>query len=105
MSNAISLTRSASTRRTMERVIIGILIACSLAAIFTTVGIVLSLIFEAYRFFEKIPASEFFFGLNWSPQTAIRSDQVGASVNASAKLVTARTWPDATSTRWTLLSR
>ena len=79
MSNAISLTRSASTRRTMERVIIGILIACSLAAIFTTVGIVFSLIFEAYRFFEKIPASEFFFGLQWSPQTAIRSDQVGAS--------------------------
>ena len=35
--------------------IIGILIACSLAAVLTTFGIVLSLVFEAYRFFQQIP--------------------------------------------------
>lgn len=43
-----------------------------------TVGIVLSLVFEAYRFFEKVSVIDFLFGLHWSPQTAIRSDQVAA---------------------------
>lgn len=55
------------------------LIAASAIAILTTVGIVLSLLFEAFQFFKKIPFWEFFFGLEWSPQTAIRSDQVGSS--------------------------
>ena len=57
----------------------GLLIACSLVAVLTTVGIVASLAFEAFRFFQKVPISEFLFGLDWSPQTALRSDQVGSS--------------------------
>jgi phosphate transport system permease protein len=48
-------------------------------AILTTVGIVLSVLFEAVRFFQTVPFFDFLFGLEWSPQTAIRSDQVGAS--------------------------
>ncbi|MDP6705755.1 MAG: phosphate ABC transporter permease subunit PstC [Alphaproteobacteria bacterium] len=56
-----------------------ILIVSSTLAIFTTVGIILSLLFEALRFFEKVPFWEFLFGLEWSPQTALRADQVGAS--------------------------
>jgi phosphate transport system permease protein len=36
-------------------------------------------LFEAIRFFEKVPVTEFLFGVNWSPQTAIRADQVGSS--------------------------
>jgi phosphate transport system permease protein len=48
-------------------------------AVFTTVGIVLSVLFEAVRFFRMVPPWEFFFGLKWSPQIAIRADQVGAS--------------------------
>jgi phosphate transport system permease protein len=51
----------------------------SLIAILATIGIVLSLVFEAARFFERVPALEFLFGLQWSPQTAIRADQVGSS--------------------------
>ena len=39
----------------------------------------MSVLFEAVRFFREIPLSEFLFGLNWSPQTAIRADQVGSS--------------------------
>ena len=62
----------------MGRAVRIILIACSLVAIVTTAGIVLSLAFEAARFFERIPIQDFLFGLQWSPQTAIRSDQVGA---------------------------
>ncbi len=56
-----------------------VLIASSLVAILTTAGIIVSLSYEAFRFFEKIPLSDFLFGLQWSPQTAIRSDQVGSS--------------------------
>lgn len=55
-----------------------LLLACSLVAIATTIGIVFSLAFEAFRFFEKIPVQDFLFGLQWSPQTAIRADQVAA---------------------------
>ncbi len=62
-----------------EQALLVLLIACSLLAIFTTVGIVLSLIFESIRFFDKVPLTEFLFGLEWSPQTAMRADQVGSS--------------------------
>ena len=52
---------------------------CSLVAILTTFGIILSVVFESIRFFEQIPVIEFLFGTSWSPQTAIRVDQVGSS--------------------------
>ncbi|MEZ5331164.1 MAG: phosphate ABC transporter permease subunit PstC [Thermoanaerobaculia bacterium] len=51
----------------------------SLIAVFTTLGIVLSLVFEAWRFFQRVPVTDFLFGLEWSPQTALRADQVGSS--------------------------
>ena len=66
-------------RNRVEHVILIALIAASSIAIFTTIGIVLSVLFEAIRFFAEIPVSDFLFGLNWSPQTAIRADQVGSS--------------------------
>jgi phosphate transport system permease protein len=66
-------------RNQVENIIKWILIACSTIAIFTTVGILLSVLFEAIRFFEKISITEFLFGLKWSPQMAIRADQVGSS--------------------------
>ncbi len=53
--------------------------ASSLIAILATLGIVLSLVFEAARFFALVPLTDFLFGLAWSPQTAIRADQVGSS--------------------------
>ncbi len=66
-------------RNNVEKIVKGLLIASSTIAIFTTAGIVLSVLFEAIRFFGKIPPADFFFGLEWSPQTAIRADQVGSS--------------------------
>jgi len=78
-SQDLTLRRSSRASQIREYAIQGALIACSLVAIFTTIGIVASLAFEAIRFFGKIPISSFLFGLEWSPQTAIRSDQVGAS--------------------------
>ncbi len=66
-------------RRSVETVVRMLLLASSTIAVFTTIGIVLSLFFEALRFFRLVPVSEFLFGLEWSPQTAIRADQVGSS--------------------------
>jgi phosphate transport system permease protein len=66
-------------RNLVEGIIKIILIACSTIAIFTTIGIVLSVLYEAIRFFQVIPVTEFLFGLEWSPQMAIRADQVGSS--------------------------
>lgn len=66
-------------RDAVERLMLWVLMGCSLIAILTTVGIVLSVLFESIRFFEKVPITEFLFGLHWSPQTAIRADQVGGS--------------------------
>jgi phosphate transport system permease protein len=60
-------------------VVVLALITCSLIAVFTTIGIVLSVIFESILFFKQIPLTEFLFGLEWSPQMAIRADQVGSS--------------------------
>ena len=62
-----------------ERAIRVVLALSSFVAIATTAGIVLSLVFEAARFFMKVPITDFLFGLNWSPQTAIRADQIGSS--------------------------
>ena len=66
-------------RQQVERVFRGILLSCACVAIFTTVGILLSVLFESLRFFQQVPATEFLFGTEWSPQMAIRSDQVGSS--------------------------
>jgi phosphate transport system permease protein len=66
-------------RNLVEQVVKYILVACSTIAIFTTIGIVLSVLYEAIRFFQIIPLTEFLFGLKWSPQMAIRADQVGSS--------------------------
>ncbi len=55
------------------------LILASFVAVVTTVGIILSVLFESIRFFSIISVGDFLFGLEWSPQTAIRSDQVGSS--------------------------
>lgn len=66
-------------RNRVEVIIRGFMVLCSLVAILTTVGIILSLLFESLRFFSAVPFHEFLFGLDWSPQTAMRADQVGSS--------------------------
>ena len=66
-------------RNHVEKIFTAILFTCSFIAVLTTLGIVLSVLFEAIRFFQAIPITDFLFGLQWSPQMAIRIDQVGAS--------------------------
>ncbi|HDH05915.1 MAG TPA: phosphate ABC transporter permease subunit PstC [Nitrospirae bacterium] len=63
----------------VEQTVQVLMILCSTVAIFTTIGIMLSVLFESVRFFNQIPITDFLFGVHWSPQIAIREDQVGAS--------------------------
>lgn len=73
------ISKGLRARNHVERLLLWALAACSTIAIFTTIGIVLSVLYEAIRFFKAIPVTEFLFGLEWSPQMAIRADQVGSS--------------------------
>ncbi|HEC90355.1 MAG TPA: phosphate ABC transporter permease subunit PstC [Alphaproteobacteria bacterium] len=63
----------------MEKAVMVLLIAGSTVAVLTTAGIVFSLLFESVMFFKAVPFWDFIFGLQWSPQTALRPDQVGSS--------------------------
>jgi phosphate transport system permease protein len=66
-------------RNQFESLIQGLLLLSSTIAVLTTLGIILSVLFEALRFFRMVPITEFLFGTQWSPQMAIRADQVGSS--------------------------
>jgi phosphate transport system permease protein len=73
------ITPEVRARNRVELVIEWLLIGCSTIAVFTTIGIVASVAFEAFRFFSMISPIDFLFGTQWSPQMAIRADQVGSS--------------------------
>ena len=68
-----------TARDRVETALLVALFIASIIAILTTVGIVLSLVVETFRFFQLVSPFEFFFGLSWSPQIALREDQVAAS--------------------------
>ena len=76
---SIAITRTSNKDRITDLLVRAILILCALIAVATTIGIVASLLLESLRFFQKISIFDFLFGLEWSPQTALRADQVGAS--------------------------
>jgi len=73
------VTASFRARNHVENLVTAMLFLSSVIAIMTTVGIVFSLLFESIRFFSTVPLTEFLFGLQWSPQIALRADQVGQS--------------------------
>jgi len=52
--------------------------AAAVLAILTTIGIVASLLFEAYRFFSEISMIDFFFGTHWSPMVSLREGAAAA---------------------------
>ncbi|MBV1867192.1 MAG: phosphate ABC transporter permease subunit PstC [Marinosulfonomonas sp.] len=72
-------------RNRSEKIIRLILVAMAAIAVLTTLGIILSLIFETFGFFQKIGwrLDKFLFGTNWSPLSGVHSgemdpDRVGA---------------------------
>ncbi len=82
---------SLRARCAVEKIVMALLMTASLVAVLATIGIVLSLLFESVRFFDKVPVTDFLFGLHWSPQTALRADQVGSSGSFGAVPVFAGT--------------
>jgi phosphate transport system permease protein len=66
-------------RNRVEGWVYGALFVCSAIAVLTTLGIIASLAFDSLRFFQKVPVLDFLFGTQWSPQIAIRADQVGST--------------------------
>ncbi len=78
-------------RNQVEQVMRAALILCSGIAVFSTLGIILSVLFESIRFFQTVSPADFLFGLKWSPQMAIRADQVGSSGSFGAVPVFAGT--------------
>ncbi len=83
-SGAFAFTRvrpGFAARTKLERVVMALLLAASLIAILTTVGIVASLLYESARFFRIVPIADFLFGTHWSPQVISPSDP-GASLGA-----------------------
>lgn len=66
------LTRGFPARSYVERSVTALLFVCAAIAILTTVGIVLSLVFETVRFFSLPDGPsifEFLFGTDWNAQT------------------------------------
>lgn len=65
-------------RQGAEGIVRGLMLFCAVFAIFVTLGIVFSLVFESVRFFRMVPLTEFLFGTQWEPQIPIRPDQIAA---------------------------
>ncbi|WP_354625223.1 phosphate ABC transporter permease subunit PstC [Psychromonas sp. MME2] len=72
-------SKTFTARAFSERIIKLLFLCCSIVAIFTTLGIVMSVLFESMQFFKSVSSLDFLFGTTWSPQMAMRSDQVGSS--------------------------
>jgi len=66
-------------RNKIESILMVLMFIASFIAIIVTLGIVLSLLFETLKFFSDVSPFEFFLGTTWSPQIALREDQVAAS--------------------------
>ena len=75
----VTISPTFRARVKIEAFVRFVLIASSIIAILATFGIVLSLLFESLRFFQMVSPFEFLFGLEWSPQIALREDQVASA--------------------------
>ncbi|EBA01534.1 phosphate ABC transporter permease subunit PstC [Marinobacter sp. ELB17] len=67
-----------NARKNVETTLRRIFFVCAALAVLTTAGIVFSVFLETLRFFDRVPITEFLFGTSWSPQTALRIDQIGS---------------------------
>lgn len=56
-------------RALVERGMEGVLFLCAAVAIATTVGIIVSLLYESIQFFRVVPIWDFLFGTRWNAQT------------------------------------
>ncbi|MEK0419481.1 MAG: transporter, partial [Pseudomonadota bacterium] len=61
-------------RESVEKVIRVVMFLCAAIAVFTTIGIVLSLLFESIKFFTAVSIFDFITGTNWAPGRAFVRD-------------------------------
>ncbi|WP_127104253.1 phosphate ABC transporter permease subunit PstC [Pararhodobacter zhoushanensis] len=66
-------------RNHVEAAIKALLIFCSIVAILTTLGIVISLVTETVRFFTYVSPIDFFFGTVWNPGYSTTSNEASGS--------------------------
>ncbi|WP_136659896.1 phosphate ABC transporter permease subunit PstC [Nitratireductor sp. XY-223] len=71
-----SVSKRFLARHSFERSVTIFMIFASTVAILTTIGIVASLLYEAFQFFQRVPVTDFLFGLRWEPQIPLREDQI-----------------------------
>ncbi len=77
------LTPGFRARTRVEKFMLGVLAAASIVAIVTTFGIVASLLFESFRFFQLVSPIDFLTGTHWSPQsTAHAGDDASSGFGA-----------------------
>jgi phosphate transport system permease protein len=62
----------------VERALRSVLLLCAALAVLSTIGIVATVLLQSVRFFDIIPIFDFLFGTEWSPQIALRPDQVAS---------------------------
>ncbi len=61
------ITLDFRARTLFEKISLGVLIASSVVAILTTIGIFASVAFETFAFFREVNVLDFFTGLKWAP--------------------------------------
>jgi phosphate transport system permease protein len=66
------------SRNAVEGVALAGLLGCSMVAILTTLGIVLSMLFESIHFFSVVPIMDFLLGTVWDPRFSAAGDTSGA---------------------------
>ena len=68
------ITPQFRARNVVESFVRVLLIAASSVAILTTIGIIFSLVFESWHFFQLYPARDFFLSVTWAPKFGGGSD-------------------------------
>jgi phosphate transport system permease protein len=68
-------------REKTEKIIKFILLICASIVVWITFSIVLSLIFEAVRFYKIVPLQDFLFGMRWKPEVLYSPTEVAAAKN------------------------
>lgn len=61
-------------RNAIDRLIVALLFMASLISVLATVGIVLSIVFEALRFFDQVSIWQLVTGTQWAPVSTFRAD-------------------------------
>ncbi len=68
------ILKNIRARESVEKVIRVVMFLCAAIAVFTTLGIVLSLLFESIKFFTSVSIFDFITGTNWAPGRAFVRD-------------------------------